>query len=123
MTPRQRMEARQQLGERERFGQIVVGAGLQSFDAVVDRLLGAHDDGRRPVAFSAQGFEDRDAVHLRQREIEDDGVVGDVPPVGESVFAESGGIDDVALLAEAVADEGPDAFVVLDHKNAHRFSQ
>ena len=43
----QRLHAGQQLGERERLGQVVVAAGLQAAHAIVDRAARAQNQHRR----------------------------------------------------------------------------
>ena len=48
-TADERVYAREQLGERKRLGQIVVTADLQSLHPVVDRVLRAQNDDRRPI--------------------------------------------------------------------------
>ena len=49
-APDQRLHAGEQLGERERLRQVVVAAGLEPLDAVVDRVPRAQDQDRCPHA-------------------------------------------------------------------------
>ena len=60
----ERLHARQQLGERERLGQVVVAAGLEAADAIVDGPPGAQDEHRRPHAARAHPIDERQAVEL-----------------------------------------------------------
>ena len=70
----QRADAGEQLGEPERLGDVVVGAGVEPDDEV--DLVGArgeHED-RGGQAVVADRTRDVEAVHVRQTEVEDDEV-------------------------------------------------
>ena len=74
-APRERPQPREQLGERERLGQVVVGAAVEPGDAVLDRVArGQHQD-RRPDAVVAQPAAGLEAVDARQHHVEHDRVV------------------------------------------------
>ncbi len=75
-APQQRSHAGQQLAQRERLDEVVVGAGVEAGDAVVDLLArGQHQHGRA-VAAVAQPAADLEAVDVGHRDVEDHGVVG-----------------------------------------------
>src|SRR5262249_7743072 len=61
-APRQRLDARQQLGERERLDQVVVAAGAQTAHAVVDLAKRADDERGRDDSGFAHAPDDRDSV-------------------------------------------------------------
>ena len=90
---RQRLDARQQLGEGVGLGEIVVAAGAQALDAVVDLAERGEDQHRRLAVLGAQGADQRQAVHLRQHAVDDGDVVAAF--LGEVVAADAvGGVVD-----------------------------
>jgi len=116
----QRAEASQQLGERERLGQVVVGAGVQTRDAIGDRVpRGEHQDGAPSPRF-AQLPAHLEAVQVGQHQIQDDGVVGVLGPEPHGVLATAGDIDRVALLFERALEQAGHLDLVLHHEHAHR---
>src|SRR5581483_2171198 len=105
-APRQGLEPGQQLAEGERLGQVVVAAGAQPADAVVDLGERAQDQDRRPVAGVAQRLDDAEPVDAaRQHAVEDQHVVlaggGEIEPVAAVV----GMVDRVAFLEQPLAYE------------------
>ena len=74
-APQQSVQPRHQLAQIERLGQIVVGAGLQPRDPVVDGVArGQHAD-RDVVSQCAQRGDHRDAVEFRHLDIQNQRVV------------------------------------------------
>ena len=59
----------------ERLGQIIVGAGVDAVDALGPAAARGQDQHRHAAAVGAPALEHRQAVHLRQAEIEDDGAI------------------------------------------------
>ena len=72
----QRAHARQQLAQRERLDEVVVGAGVEARDAVVDLFAGGEHQHGRPVAALAQAPADLQAVDVGHRHVEDHDLVG-----------------------------------------------
>jgi hypothetical protein len=69
-----RANARQQHGEAERLGDVIVGARLQTKDGIGVRIVpGQHDDRRFEAAFS-QDADRFPAVDVRQAHVHDDEV-------------------------------------------------
>ena len=64
------VEPRQQLGECVRFRQIIVAAGFQPLDPVVDLVEGAEKQHRRIAAVRPQPFDDTQAVERRQHPVD-----------------------------------------------------
>ena len=62
----QRADARQQLDEGEGLDQVIVGALLQAFDAIVERAAGAEDQDRRADFAVADLLQHLQAVHIGQ---------------------------------------------------------
>src|ERR1700722_8350881 len=71
----QSVQAGGQFGEGKRLGQIIVTAGLQPFDAVVQRGFGAENDDGRADFLAAQALDQTQAVELGQHDIDHGGVV------------------------------------------------
>jgi hypothetical protein len=114
----ERIDPRQQLAEGERLGEVVVAAGAQTLDALVDRIERGEDQDGRAAARLAQRLDDAESVDVsRQHTIHDDDIVGlagrekqAVPPVG-------GVLDRVTGLPQPVGDEARHALVVLDDQD------
>ena len=70
-APDQRAHACVEFGERERLHEVVVGAGVESRDAVGERVLRGHDQHGHGLAPVAQLLEHDPPRHPRQAEIED----------------------------------------------------
>ena len=70
-SPQERFDARRQFADVERLDQVVVAAGLQPIDPLVDRRERADHQGRRGVAFGAQRFDDRKPILAVQHAIDD----------------------------------------------------
>ena len=58
------------------LAEIVVGAGVEAGDAVLDRAARGEDQHRRADAGLAQAAQQLAAVRVRQTEVEDDQIVG-----------------------------------------------
>src|SRR6476620_7535067 len=69
-----RLDAKDELGRRERLWQVVVGAVLEAGDAVERRATGRHDQDRRSgrLVVAAYGPDDGPAVQPGEHEVEDD---------------------------------------------------
>ena len=68
----QRADAGQQLLERERLDEVVVGAGVEARDAVRDRVARREHQDRCPVAVAAEPAAHREAVELGHEDVEHD---------------------------------------------------
>ena len=105
--------------ERERLREEVVGAGVERLGLVPLAVLrGEHED-RRPHAFVAQGLADLVAVHPRQEDVEDDGVVGALACAPQAVGAVVDDVDVVALGLQAVLDGLGQRHFVFDDQHSH----
>ena len=119
-TAGQRADPRDQHGERERLGQVVVGAEPEPVDQIlILRRAGQH---QHPAA-AAGGDEPR--AHLiamdgRQVAIEHDHVVIVDQRARQARLAVQRDIDRHPRLAQAGGDRLGQFLVVLDHKHPHR---
>jgi len=97
-------KAREQLAEVEGFGEVVVGAGVQAGDPVLDGVARReHEDGRVD-AFVSDLSADLEAIHFGEDDVEDDGVVVVDGREEESFRPVGGVVDGVGRLAEPPSD-------------------
>ncbi len=71
-APEQGADASEQLLQRERLGQVVVGAGVQPLDAVADGVAGGEQEDRHAVALAPQAASDVQPVEARHHDVEHD---------------------------------------------------
>ena len=116
---RQHLDPRQQLGERIGLGQVVVAAGAQALDPVVDLAERRQDQRRRLDALGAQRADHRQAVALRQHAVDDQDVVLPVERQAEPVLAVGGVVGHVADLAEGLDQVVGRVAVIFDDEEAH----
>ena len=109
----------QELAERERLRQVVVGTRIESCHTIGDRCAGRqHEDGR-PVAAGAYLPAYLEAVDVGQHHVEDDGVVGVFGCGPDAVLAGSVEVDRVALLLQPTLQETGHLHLVLDDQDPH----
>src|SRR5262249_34865381 len=114
----QRPDAGEQLVEVERLDHVVVRAGVEPGDAVLDRVArGQHQD-RYVGGAGAQPTADLDAVEPGQHHVEHDQVGQPIARRGERVRSVLGGLDLVALEAEPPSEHRQDPRVVVDDEQA-----
>ena len=70
--PEQRPQPREQLLERERLRQVVVGAGVQALDSVADGVPCGQEQNGDTVAFAAQPAGDVEPVVARHHHVQHD---------------------------------------------------
>ena len=115
----QRPHPREQLLALERLHQVVVGAGVEALDAIVE--VGARgQDQDRDVGLGAQPPADLDPVEPGQAEVEDDEVGDELLGGAQRVDPVGRGAHLVALLAQRAAQDVGDRLVVLDDEHAAR---
>jgi hypothetical protein len=73
--PAEAFDASQKFGKGIGLAEIVVAAGPQALDPLVDIAEGAENQHRRPDAFVAQLADDGEAVELRQHAVDDQNVM------------------------------------------------
>ncbi len=119
VAPRQHLDPRQQLRERIGLGQVIVAAGAQPLDPVVDLAEGGEDQGGSFDALAAQRPDDGEAVELGQHAVDDQDVVLAVDRVGETLLAVSREVGDVAYLAERLGEIVGRIAIVFDDEKSH----
>ena len=70
------MDARDQLGQRERLGDVVVAADGQTRQLVLQRVAGSQEEDGDPNPVGPQAPGDLEPVEVRQHHVEDDEVRG-----------------------------------------------
>src|SRR5664280_522542 len=110
----------QQLVDAERLGHVVVGPGVQRLHLVLAAAApGQHDD--RHAGPAAQLADDREAIHVRQPEVEDDDVRRLRGRGGERLGAGAGSGHRVLAGVQVHSQRPQDLrFVVDDQYAAHR---
>ena len=116
---RERAQPRDELGERERLDEVVVGAAVEAGDAVLDRVArGEHQHGR-PDAVGAQPPADLEAVDAREHHVEHDRVVVGGARHPQRVLALDRDVGEHPLVAQAAPDQARELDLVLDDQHAH----
>ncbi len=107
LPPPQGPQARQQLGEGEGLGQVVVGARVESRNAILDGAQRRQEQNGQAATGGPGGATDAQPVAARQAYVEHHDIVAVVLRGQEEVerhIAVSHQIDDVQFLAQAVHD-------------------
>ena len=108
MPSRQHFNPRQQFGECIGFRQIIVTAGAQTLDAVVDLSERRKNQRRRAITFFAQRTDDREPVAFGKHHVDDRDVVRRGGRSGHAGLAIRRVIHHEAGLFQAAGDEGGD---------------
>ena len=112
-------QAGQQLVELEGLDEVVVGAAVQALDLVGQRVARGEHDHRRGVAARAQVAQHREAVALRQAEVEQHGVEALAGQHGIGGAAVAHPVAGHALAAQRLAQALADHRVVFHQQHAH----
>jgi hypothetical protein len=114
-------QACQQLPEVERFGDVVVGAGVEPGDPVLDLYAGSEYQHRRLVARGAKLPADLEPVDARHQHVEDDRV-DSVPVILhplERLGAVFGGLHLVVLDLQCPLECLAQRLLVIDNEDSH----
>jgi hypothetical protein len=104
----------------EGFGQVIIGAGLQTADTVVHSGLGAQDDDRGLNFLLAETSDEAEPVQLGEHDVDDGGVIVDGAGERQASSSPSGaGVDGIAILLQAIGHERGDLGVVFNDQDAH----
>ena len=117
-APQQRLDARHQLGDRERLGHVVVGAAAEALEHVVlGAARGQHED-RLLGPLGAQLAADVEAAHARQHHVEQhQRVAARRAPRRSPSSPDVDAGRRVAVVREHVAEAGADRRLVLDDED------
>ena len=118
-TAPQGADAGKQLLEGERLREIVVGAGVEPADAVVDAVEGGEEEDGGIDAVAAERLADGEAVHAGEHDVEDDHVVRAFNGHVEALLAVERRVHGMAFLLQDFADELRESAFVFDDKYVH----
>ena len=117
--------AQQRAYSREHFfhvkglGDVVVGACVEALNLVAPSIAGGKDEhGHGPSRF-APGLQHRNAVPLRQADIQNDGVIGLGVAEEPTFFPVKGAVDRVSRCFKRGHDLAVEISVVFDNEQAH----
>ena len=99
----------------EGLGEVVVGAGLETGDAVLRGAAGGEEQDRDLLLFAAQRFREGEAGFAGHRDIEDQQVGLQEAQFFAGLGGVFGGDHAEAVLAEVALQQGAQARVVLHH--------
>ena len=115
----ERADPGDEFGERERLGQVVVGAEVEAVHPVAHRARrGQHQDAGLRRRADQRGA-DRVAVDAGQVTVQDDDVVGVQQRLLDGGRAVVGHVRADALVAQAVGDVVGQFGLILDHEHPH----
>ena len=106
----------------EGLGHVVVGAAVEAGDLVLGGFAGGEDEHRRGDLFAAQGFDDVEAVHLRQHDVEDDEVVLSASGIIEAAAPVVDAVHLVVLIFQKLCDRVGKRALVFNNENMHEDS-
>jgi hypothetical protein len=115
----ERAQPRDELRERERLGQVVVGAAVQAAHAVLDGVPRREHQHRGPHAAPAEAPAGLEAVHPREHHVEHERVVVRGPDRAQRLLAVGRDVDHEPFEAQAAPDRRRHPHVVLDHEHPH----
>ena len=114
----QRAQPGEQLLQRERLGEVVVGAGVEPLHPVADRVAGGEHQDRQVVARGAQRAGGLDAVEARHHHVDHEGVRGLPGDAGQRLGTVAGQRDGVAVELQGAAQRLAHRPVVVDDEDA-----
>ena len=115
----QRSDARQQLAEIERLGQVVVGSGVEPGDAIAGVGPGRQHQDRNTIAFAAQHPAHGEAVDDWHRDVEEECVSSVSRQPRQRLGAILDGHHVVALERERPLERRPHRAIVLGDEQLH----
>ena len=120
-APQHRPDPRAQLGEPERLGDVVVGAGLEPLDGVgLGVQRGQHDDRDHVAAVAQQPGHVVARRPLAQRDVEQHDVVGAVGGGAQRRVSVGHGGHVMALPLERAGEHVAQRLVVIDEQDVER---
>ena len=117
-APQDRLDPRDDLGEAERLGDVVVAAGAQRLDLVLRRVLRREKEHCCFESLVAQATTDLNALDVGEHPVEHDEVRLETRDGGERVAPVVRLFDLIALVAKGGRDCIDDRLLVVDDKDA-----
>ena len=116
VAAQQGADPREELVDVEGLGQVVLGAGVETGDAVSRVGLGREHQDRHRDPVAAQAAQEVEPLHGGEPAVEDRHVVGAGQREVQAAVAVGGGLDVVALLVEEPFEHLDQVGVVLDQQ-------
>lgn len=120
---KQRSQACEQLLELERLYEVVVRTGVQSIDAIFDRVFGGENQYRSVYSATPELLTQRDTVSPRHHHIDDEGRVRMNCRVRKRLFAVADVVDGKRALPQPSRKREPELFVVLSEQKTHEMAR
>ena len=117
----QRAQARDELGDGERLGKVVVGAQIERLHAIVDGIARGQYQHGRTRARLTQVLQERPAAALRHHQIEHDGIVGHFAEHVLRFLAVGCDVDGKMRLAQHAIQRAREIRLILDDEYSHGF--
>jgi hypothetical protein len=109
----------QQLAESIGFGQIIVAAGTQTRDTIINLAERGEDQNRCMHALAAQFTDDGQSVAARQHAVDDGNIVGVLGAHEEAALAVACVIGNNTGLAKRLGEIGRRLEIIFDNQNLH----
>src|SRR5205807_6353347 len=100
-------------------GEVIIGAEVQTLDAILDRIARAQNDDRLIEAAAAPLPQELQPFAVREAEIEHDGVEARLAERVACRGAGGGERDAVTGLREPLLEQEPELAIVLDDQDFH----
>ena len=113
-----RLDARDDLVEAERLGDVVVAAGVEARDLVFGLVLRGEEEDRRGVAGAAEALGDAEPVHVGEHHVEDDQVGLLLEDGRDRLGAVGHGLHLETRESEARDEQVADVRLVVDDEDA-----
>ena len=114
----QRANPGQHFLEMKRLCDVVVGAGVEALHLVAPAVARGEDQDRHRPAVAAPCLQHRDAVHLRQADVEHDGVIGLAVAEKMPLLAIEGAVDHITGIAQRRRQLTVEIRIVLNDEQA-----
>src|SRR5262245_52399636 len=115
----ERADTGEQLRDRKRLDEVVVGSAVESPYAIVDGVLGRENQDRCLKATLTDGRQDLEPIPVGKHEIQNDAIERLVVDEEEAFLARGGDADVVVLRFQAVAQSLRDLLLVLHDEYSH----
>ena len=114
----QRADPGQDFLEMKRFCDIVVGAGVEALHLVAPAVARGQDQDRHHAPVAPPGLQHRNAVHLRQADVEHHGVIGFAVAEKMPLLAVEGAIDHIAGVGQRRGELTVEIGIVFNDEQA-----
>src|SRR5262245_16695485 len=118
-TPQQRANARNQLFIRKGLDKVIVGAGIEALDAILDAVACRQHQHGQSATRTPNSFDKPQTVAVGQAEIEDDRIIRNALNVSSRVVEDSSFVYDDATILNRGAHVAPQTIIVLNNNYPH----